>query len=132
MKSPWFDPISERWIKPRPEKEEQPVEVSMGEALLNATAAQAERERCDRIWKITRQVAEGCNDVPVVEAECGVVQNAGGAVADAGSENIWVTTCEDDGSITIEVASALIAVDDLGIFNPAKRIYWSKTWRARE
>jgi hypothetical protein len=58
----FYDPISERWIKPRPEKTVEPVDpVSLGEALLNAVAATAEKERCDRIWKITRQVAEGVN-----------------------------------------------------------------------
>jgi hypothetical protein len=58
----FYDPISERWIKPRPPKEpeEKPC-VSLGETLLNAVEAAAEKERCDRIWKITRQVAEGVN-----------------------------------------------------------------------
>ena len=69
----FYDPISESWIKPRPEKQE-PVAppVSAGEALLIAVAAKAEQERCDRIWAITKQVAEGCNSVessPIVTSE---------------------------------------------------------------
>jgi hypothetical protein len=48
----FYDPISQRWIKPRPEKEPDPVpSISLGEALLNATEAATLRERNDRIWE---------------------------------------------------------------------------------
>lgn len=70
----FYDPISERWIKPRPERapEEKPC-VSLGEALLNAVEAAALKERNDRIWKITRQVAEGVNAPTSGAAESGAV-----------------------------------------------------------
>lgn len=65
----FFDPISERWIKPRPEKEpESPSYQSMADALLSALAAAAQKERNEKIWAYLKQSAEGCNHVPVAES----------------------------------------------------------------
>lgn len=62
----WFDPISERWITPRrqvpvPEVEGRPTCFLVSEAYIDALADAVRRLRGERIWKITRQVAEGCN-----------------------------------------------------------------------
>lgn len=58
----FYDPISERWIKPRPEKPVEAIDpVSLGEALLNAIAADALKKRNDKIWEYLKQSAEGCN-----------------------------------------------------------------------
>jgi len=58
----FYDPISERWIKPRPEPNpEVPEAISLGEALLRATEAAALKERNERIWQYLKQSAEGCN-----------------------------------------------------------------------
>ncbi len=69
----FFDPISQRWIKPRPEKEPDAPSLYdiIAENYAMAERARAEEIRkaeAERIWAITRQVAEGCNHIPVVEA----------------------------------------------------------------
>ena len=66
MSRPFYDPLSERWIKPRlPAEEAMPtwleVTSAKARAAVDAASAQAQRADADRIWAITRQVAEGCN-----------------------------------------------------------------------
>lgn len=62
----FYDPISERWIKPRPEPEREEVPcMSLGEALIAATEAAVVKARNERIWALLKQTAEGCNAAPV-------------------------------------------------------------------
>lgn len=64
----FFDPISERWIKPRPEPtREIPEAVSLGEALLAAVEAAKVKERNEKIWALLKQSAEGVNAPTVAE-----------------------------------------------------------------
>lgn len=58
----FFDPISERWIRPRPEPEREiPPAMSLGEALIAATEAAQMKERNEKIWALLKQTAEGVN-----------------------------------------------------------------------
>lgn len=66
LSRPFYDPLSERWVKPRPPAKPEPQQ-SWAEIIAsnNATAEAAVRETArkadaDRIWAITKQVAEGC------------------------------------------------------------------------
>jgi len=69
----FYDPITERWIKPRPEREpEAKPTVSMGEALLIAMEEKARQERNAKIWEYLKQSAEGCNSIeasPIVTTD---------------------------------------------------------------
>lgn len=67
LSRPFYDPLSERWVEPRPPARPEP-KPSWAEIIAsnNAAAEAAVRETArkadaDRIWAITRQAAEGCN-----------------------------------------------------------------------
>lgn len=64
LTAPFYDPLSERWIRPRPEKVTPPTQCSFGEMVLAGALAATRQAEADRIWAITRQVAEGCNISP--------------------------------------------------------------------
>lgn len=66
LSRPFYDPLSERWVKPRPEPQAAPT-PGWAEIIArnNATAEAARRDElrradANRIWAITKQVAEGC------------------------------------------------------------------------
>jgi hypothetical protein len=78
LSRPFYDPLSERWVKPRPERKPDPapswaeVIASNVAAAEAAALAVAQRLDADRIWAITKQVAEGCcAPTRVMEAEGG-------------------------------------------------------------
>jgi hypothetical protein len=56
MQHPFFDPISERWITPRPPPEPEPPEApslaQLSEHWAALAEAKAARERADKIWDL--------------------------------------------------------------------------------
>jgi hypothetical protein len=106
----FYDPISERWVKPRPERQvEIAGPMSAGEAVLVATEAAALKQRNDKIWEYLKQSAEGCNSIgvaPIVEAppivavpgyepvaECEVVESLGHVYWKR--SNNWIATMQE-------------------------------------
>lgn len=61
LSKPFYDPLSERWIQPRPERLDLPRYQSFAEAFSAPVLEAIRQAEAERIWAITRQVAEGCN-----------------------------------------------------------------------